>query len=141
MGSLCAPDVNYFDKRCQITLTMARCFQCYEINFRVISIWLKLSDKATKREGRSQSGIRKSTALSLSTVPIRRLMGYLISSLRQKSDRGHKIKAKCVGVLEHLRQKQLSLFTMTEELASGASISLRPFTCSGEKEADHEQAT
>lgn len=38
-----------------------------------------------------------------------------------KSDRGHKIKVKCIGVLEHLRQKQLSLFTMTEEFASGAN--------------------
>ena len=38
-----------------------------------------------------------------------------------KSDRGHKLKVKCIGVLEHLKRKCLTLFTMTEEFQSGAN--------------------
>lgn len=38
-----------------------------------------------------------------------------------KSDKGHKIKVRCVDVLEHRREKCLSLFTMTEEFESGAN--------------------
>lgn len=38
-----------------------------------------------------------------------------------KSDRVHKIKLKCVGVLEHPKDKKLSLFTMTEGFESGAN--------------------
>ena len=38
-----------------------------------------------------------------------------------KSDKGHKMKIKCVGVLEHLIEKKVSLFPMTEEFATGAN--------------------
>lgn len=38
-----------------------------------------------------------------------------------KSDKGHKMKVKCIGVLEHLKEKSLTLFTMTEEFESGAN--------------------
>ena len=32
-----------------------------------------------------------------------------------KDDRGHKLRVKCIGVLEHGQERKLSLFTMTEE--------------------------
>lgn len=38
-----------------------------------------------------------------------------------KSDKGHKIKVKCIGVLEHKKEKNLTLFTITEEFESGAN--------------------
>lgn len=38
-----------------------------------------------------------------------------------KDDKGHKMKVKCVGVLEHGSEKHLSLFVMTEEFESGAN--------------------
>lgn len=38
-----------------------------------------------------------------------------------KSDKGHKLKVKCVGVLEHRKEKKLTLFPMTEEFQTGAN--------------------
>lgn len=38
-----------------------------------------------------------------------------------KSDKGHKLKVKCVGVLEHLSPKKRFFFTMTEEHNTGAN--------------------
>lgn len=38
-----------------------------------------------------------------------------------KEDKGHKMKMKIVGVLQHGIRKQLKLFTLTEEFESGAN--------------------
>lgn len=38
-----------------------------------------------------------------------------------KTDRGNKMKVKCVGVIEHKLQKRVSLFPMTEEYQTGAN--------------------
>ena len=38
-----------------------------------------------------------------------------------KSDRGHKIKVRCVGILEHLQVNHLTLFTLTSEFETGAN--------------------
>lgn len=38
-----------------------------------------------------------------------------------KDDRGHKLKVKCVGVLEHQMKKNITLFAFTEELQTGAN--------------------
>lgn len=40
---------------------------------------------------------------------------------KTKSDKGHKIKVKCIGALEHTKQKSLTLYMMTEEFESGAN--------------------
>lgn len=39
-----------------------------------------------------------------------------------KADKCHKLLVKCVGVLEHAKENHLSLFTMTEEFATGANL-------------------
>lgn len=42
-------------------------------------------------------------------------------AFHSKSDKGHALKVKCIGVLEHLLAKHVTLFTMTEEFPTGAN--------------------